>query len=123
MATTELLRSNRRSTLKKQVRIDSLVAKIKALKAAKSESVAMKGELDGLTATIGGLALAAQTNLNNDPVIVAGRSEKNIKLINANARVTTIRAQIDSLDKLVQADADYTLTEKQEYTDAKANEV
>jgi hypothetical protein len=124
MPTAELLRVNRMNGKKKENRIDSLEDHILTLTNLKATEATIQTKIDGLAAVINAIPPGVERdNLNADAAIVEKRASLDIALLDAQSNIQQRRAFITALNDLVQADSDYTVAEKQQYADAKTNEV
>ena len=120
----ELLRATRVELKKKKRRMDSLEGHIVKLTAFKDQKVALEGEVAALDAIISGIVSEPkQVELNASTAIIKLRALYAQDITRLGISINGQRLRISAINDKVQADGDYNATEKQEFTDAKANEV
>jgi hypothetical protein len=122
--TGEVLRGDRKQEKKKEGRWDSMEGHLKTLAIRKAQKASLTSEVAAFDAIIAGIvSQAKQDELNASAVVVRIRAIYAQDIARENAGVVGQRGSISALNDLVQADGEYNATEKQEFTDAKANEV
>lgn len=124
MLENEVLRLGGKKRTKKQNRLKSLESHLATLTARKAAKASLISDVAAFDAIIAGIVSEPKrSEINASAVVVRMRVLYAQEIGRENAGVSGERSSISALNDKVQGDADHTATEKQEYADAKANEV
>lgn len=108
-------------TDKKWGHLKSLESHIKILNDRKTLKASLEAEVSAFDAIISGIPEEAA--INGSAFIVRARALYTRLIENETLGVAAERLSLNDLNAVVQGDADFDATEKQEFLDAKTNEV
>lgn len=125
MAIAEILREDVTPEFEKKVsRLRSIQSHLGSLTVAKSRKAALISEVTEFDSIIAGIVSSAkQDEINACDLVVRIKNIMTTLVANQTGQVNGQRADISGINDLVQADADYTQAEKDEFTALKDNEV